>query len=144
MSQKQRSREDGAVAVMTALMVLLMLSVGAIAIDLGNAFTRKRDTQSQADFATLAGAGIDGGLPAASTTTSATDPAIVAAARYLYENQPQNDSTAARRSAAELASDLVDHDRANGEAYYGDFGSDNPMSPWTGVLAQARSPVHGT
>ena len=77
MSQKQRSREDGAVAVMTALMVLLMLSVGAIAIDLGNAFTRKRDTQSQADFATLAGAGIDGGLPAASTTTSATDPAVV-------------------------------------------------------------------
>ena len=135
MSQKQRSREDGAVAVMTALMVLLMLSVGAIAIDLGNAFTRKRDTQSQADFATLAGAGVDLGLPAASTTTSATDPAIVAAAKYLYENQPQNDSTAARRSAAELASDLVDHDRANGEAYYGDFGSANPMSPWTGVLA---------
>src|SRR6476659_9037228 len=114
---------------MTALMVLLMLSIGALAVDLGNAMTRKRDTQSQADFATLAGAGIDGGLPAASTSTSATDPAIVAAANYLYKNQPQNDSTTARRTAAQLASDLVDHNRANGEAYYGDFGSANPMSP---------------
>src|SRR4029078_4877097 len=38
-------------------------------------------------------------------------------------------------SAAELATDLVDHNRANGEAYYGDFGSANPMSPWTGGLA---------
>ena len=101
MSQKQTSREDGAVAVMTALMVLLMLSVGALAVDLGNAMTRKRDTQSQADFATLAGAGIDNGLPAASTSTSATDPAIEAAASYLYKNQPQNDSTAARRTALE-------------------------------------------
>src|SRR6476659_3324858 len=112
---------------MTALMVLLMLSIGALAVDLGNAMTRKRDTQSQADFATLAGVGIDNGLPAASTSTSATDPAIVAAASYLYKNQPQNDSTAARRTALELASDLVDHNRANGEAYYGDFGC--PASP---------------
>ena len=135
MSQKQKSRKDGAVAVMTALMVLLMLSIGALAVDLGNAMTRKRDTQSQADFATLAGAGVDLGLPNASTSTSATDPAIKAAASYLYKNQPQNDLTAARRTALELASDLVDHNRANGEAYYGDFGSANPVSPWTGVLA---------
>ena len=129
---RRRLDESGATAVLVALMATVLLSVGALAIDLGNAFVRQRDTQSQADFATLAGVPA---LPATTTTTSATDPAIIAAAAYLYRNQPQNDSGTPRRTQAQLASDLVDQDRSNGEAYYGDFGSISPTGNWSAALA---------
>ncbi|MEP6817224.1 MAG: Tad domain-containing protein [Marmoricola sp.] len=144
MSSRARG-ESGAVAILTALVAVVLMSIAALAIDLGNAMVHKRDTQSQADFSALAGAGgtdpnlTNAGLPAASTTTSATDDSIVAAANYLYRNQPQNDSSAPRRTATQLAADLVDHDRSNGEAYYGDFGDPGAISAldnsWTGVLA---------
>jgi len=45
--------QHGAIAVMAAFFVVLMLSVGALAVDLGNAYQRKRELQSQADLAAL-------------------------------------------------------------------------------------------
>lgn len=48
---KARRGEHGAVAVMFALMVVLLMTVAALGTDLGNAWARKTDTQNQADFA---------------------------------------------------------------------------------------------
>ena len=53
----ERHRESGAVAVMTAvLMAFVLLPMGALAVDLGNAWARKRAIQNVADLAALAGA----------------------------------------------------------------------------------------
>ncbi len=41
----------GAVAVMSVILMSLLLIIGALAVDLGNAWARKRDMQTQADVA---------------------------------------------------------------------------------------------
>ncbi len=57
MSLRLKAGNDkGAIAVMSALLVVLLLSVGALAVDLGNAWERKRQAQTSADLAALAGA----------------------------------------------------------------------------------------
>ncbi len=54
-------REDrGAIAVITAILALVLMAFGAIAVDLGNAWARKRAVQTTADLAALAGGS---GLP---------------------------------------------------------------------------------
>lgn len=50
------NRESGAVAVLFALLAVVVIGAGALAVDLGNAFARKRISQTQADLAALAGA----------------------------------------------------------------------------------------
>ncbi len=47
--------EGGVVAVLVAIMALLLLSVSALAVDMGNAYARERQVQSQVDLAALAG-----------------------------------------------------------------------------------------
>ncbi len=88
-AMRRRSDENGAVVVVVALMVVVIFAIAALAVDLGNAFTRLRDVQSQADFSALAG-GAD--LPALGASPIASDPAIQKAAEYLYLNQPQDDN----------------------------------------------------
>ena len=46
--------EQGAVAIMMAILAALLLITGALAVDLGNAWARKRDMQTQVDVALLA------------------------------------------------------------------------------------------
>jgi hypothetical protein len=115
--------EAGAIAVMAGLMSVMLLSVSAIAVDLGNAYVRKGDVQSQADLAALAGAA-GNNLPAPVTThicpngdprPEATDKAVVDVADYLNKNAPQNDAA----STAVTPAELVDCNRANGEVIYG-------------------------
>jgi hypothetical protein len=48
--------ESGAVAVLVTILAVVLIGVGALAVDLGNAFARKRVSQTQADLAALAGA----------------------------------------------------------------------------------------
>lgn len=52
----RRTREDGAIAVMTAILMVVLMGAGALAVDLGNAWARKRAIQNSADLAALAGA----------------------------------------------------------------------------------------
>ena len=62
---------------MAAILAVVLIGFTAFAVDLGNAMARKRMTQTQADFAALAGAGL---LPDA-------DAAIDKAIDYLFENE---------------------------------------------------------
>lgn len=104
-----RHRSDrGAIAVIFAICAVLLFSVAALGVDLGNAFNRKRQTQTQADFAALAGASDLG----EGNTKTPGDPAVVAVADYLNANQPQYDATV---TPSITADQLVDGDNTNGE-----------------------------
>jgi hypothetical protein len=68
MTFRKPDGDAGAVAVIVALTTVLLFSVGALAIDIGNGYARKRASQTTADLAALAGAaqlGVDGGVAAA-------------------------------------------------------------------------------
>lgn len=56
----RRTDDQGAVAVIVAIAALMLMALGAVAVDLGNAWARKRTVQTSADLAALAGAA---GLP---------------------------------------------------------------------------------
>lgn len=80
---RQRRRDDsGAIAVMTSFLVVVLCSIAALGVDLGNAMNRRQLTQNSADFAALAGAN---GLPATDATT------VQKVADYLNSNQPAGD-----------------------------------------------------
>ena len=72
-------------AIVVALSALMLMAFGALAVDLGNAWARKRAIQTSADLAALAGAG---GLP---STLDARRVAI----DYLRRNPVQGASLAA-------------------------------------------------
>jgi hypothetical protein len=118
MTKRTRS-ERGAVAIVATISLLMLFSCAAVAVDLGNAFARKRDLQSQADFAALAGGdGLGEG-----NSYVAGDPAVVAVADYLNQNMPQNDAGAFTVSPSDLIDDsdhIPDGDtaEANGEVYF--------------------------
>ena len=48
--------ERGVYALLTAILAILLMSIAAMAVDIGNAVARKSDVQGQADFGALAGA----------------------------------------------------------------------------------------
>src|SRR5688500_1112073 len=105
-TRRSSQPESGAVAIVVAICALMLFAVAAIVVDLGNGFVRKRDVQSQADFAALAG-GVE--LPAGASP-SASDPEVLAARDYLNHNQPQDDDGNACVLAQNCvtADDLVD------------------------------------
>ena len=126
----RRRNQDGAIAVFVALVAVLLLSVAALTVDLGQAYVAKRAIQKQADFAALAGAQGDN-LPmtaagvACSITAPdsyggiaarATDQAVIDTAAYLSTRAGAGDVT---------ASQLVDCRLSNGEAAYGMFVRDD-------------------
>lgn len=98
MLNRTRDNDTGAVAVVVAICATLLLGVGALAVDLGNAFARKRATQTDADFAALAGGAH---LPDASA-------AFDAAYDYLQRNLPGGGAMPAEAV-------LADGDVTNGE-----------------------------
>jgi len=121
MFMRRRRGEDGAIAILVALLAVLLLSLAAMGVDIGNQVTRKADTQNQADFAALAagqqmtGPGVVGTTPA---------PAIVAAARAeLNANQPEDDSAACwRNHNCVTTAALTDGSLNNGEVRYTTLG----------------------
>lgn len=120
--------EEGAVAILAAIIAIVLMGIAALAVDLGNAMDRKQRVQTQADAAALAG-GVE--LPAPSTTPGATDPEVLAVARYLIRNDVMDDSTGTRRlstmTESELATKLVSGNAVDlaeyGRVYYGRFVS---------------------
>src|SRR5262245_18891125 len=83
--------ERGAVAIIMALVSIVLFSIAALTVDLGNAFARRTDTQTQADFGALAA----GRLQTSTATAGMTiPPAMVAAVRdAMNNNQPQDDKS---------------------------------------------------
>ena len=87
-------------AVIVALCAVMLFSVAALCVDLGNAFSRKRGLQSQADFAAFAAVKGGANLPAATTTPLASQDAVIQAAAYLNRNLPQDDAVGPRTCEA--------------------------------------------
>jgi len=104
--------ERGAVAVMTGILVVLLVSVAALGVDLGNAMNRKQVTQNSSDFAALAGAN---GLPSTAT------PTVQLVADYLNTNATSSDGAAECNDddgALITAAMLQDGDNTNGEVTF--------------------------
>ncbi len=118
-----RRGESGAAAILALMVALLCFTFAALAVDLGNAVSRKGSTQAQADFAALAGA------PFIPGTKVATDPAVLAVARYLVFNRPTDDNDSGHygtprwpTNVNSMAANLVDNSLSNGEVNFATTG----------------------
>lgn len=124
MSVRRGARDErGAVAILFALMAVLLLSVAALATDIGNAVARRTATQTQADFAALAAVTKLDGPTVTGATPSAT---VVATVRdSLNANQPQDDARSCWRTSPPscvTSAHLTDGSLANGEVRFTDVG----------------------
>ena len=121
--------ERGAVAILAVILMSLLLIVGALAADMGNAWARKRDMQTQADVAAISAAnwGKDADLWPAET--SAEQAAITQeAARYIME---ENNSAIAmtETTVGGVAAALTDGNAANGDIEFLDGGERMRLVP---------------
>lgn len=121
----RRRDERGAIAIMYATMVIMLLTVAALGIDLGNAVSRKTDTQNQADFAAF---DVGQKYPlriATSEALSASSPIVTDVAASLNNNQPQDDDSPCWRdepATCVTPAQLVNSDLTDGEVRYADGG----------------------
>ena len=123
MSLSRRREERGAIAILFALMAVLLLTVAALATDIGNAVARRTATQTQADFAALAAVTKLDGPTVTGATPSATVVDIVRDS--LNANQPQDDSSGCWRTSPPscvTSSQLTDGNLTNGEVRFTDLG----------------------
>ena len=110
----RRRDERGAAAVITAFMCIVLFSIAALSVDLGNAFARRTDTQTQADYGALAAAR----LQTETAKSGMTIPtAMVDAVRdAMNANQPQDDSgTCWTAKTCVTSAQLTDGNLLNGE-----------------------------
>lgn len=107
--------ERGAVAMVVAIASLLILSLAALGVDLGNAYARDRDIQTQADLAALA-ASIE--LPRTSTSEAAIKAALQ---DYASKNFIQGQD--------EPAWNFNDGDRTNGWVEFPDDDTVRVIAP---------------
>lgn len=108
----RRRPDRGAIALMTALLAVVLVSVAALGVDLGNAMNRKQLTQNNSDYAALAGAN---GLPSTAT------PTVQFVADYLNKNVTNTDGTTDCNTDAGspvTAAMLTDNVWANGEVRF--------------------------
>ncbi len=92
------SADEGAVAVLVAILTIVLFAAAAVAVDLGQAFQRRRATQTTADLAALAGAQ---DLPNAQQ-------ACRLAVRYLLDNPPDGDGFSVTESMCTPGGDTPD------------------------------------
>jgi len=91
---RRRGYEDGAIAIMTPFVLILMIAMLGMALDLSRGYNRKIELQNLADAVALAAAGALDGTPAG------IDRAVTAAAQasgynYSYNTEPISWSSAA-------------------------------------------------
>ena len=124
-----RRRDDrGATAVIVAVMAVLLFSVAAVAVDLGNAWARKRDVQKQVDISALSAGYL---LP----QTNANKTAIAAeVATYLNQNRAAGQPVVS-------ASELIDSVMGNGEVEFLD-GSGDPCVTGCTEMRVTAPPAH--
>ena len=149
LNRPNRHHERGATAILFAIFATLFFTVAALGVDLGNAMTRKRDVQTQADLAALAGGGE---LPTEGLTPTPVDDEVRAVAAYLIKNRVYDDTgsltiptfsatdTADERDAKidALATKLVSTNPADvekyGHVYYGSFDASGTFIPSKNML----------
>ncbi len=107
----RRRPDRGAIAIMTALLAVVLVSIAALGVDLGNAMNRKQLTQNNSDYAALAGAN---GLPSTAT------PTVQLVADYLNKNVANTDGTTDcnTNTGAVTAAMLTDNVWTNGEVRF--------------------------
>jgi Flp pilus assembly protein TadG len=124
----RRRDERGAVAVMFALLAVVLMSIAALGVDLGNAWAQKRQVQEGSDLATEAGAGIKGAnLPATAAKVCtygnagalATDQSVKDIATYLANQAYPSGGAGYSAMLASLPGQLTDCNMNNGEVVYG-------------------------
>ena len=110
----RRRDEGGAVAIITAMMCVVLFTIAALSVDLGNAFARRTDTQTQADYGALAAARLQTETAKAGMTIPTT---MVDAVRdAMNVNQPQDDSgTCWTTKTCVTSAQLIDGNLVNGE-----------------------------
>jgi hypothetical protein len=99
---------------MTAMACIVIFAIAALSVDLGNAFARRTDTQSQADYGALAA----GRLQTETAKSGMTiPPAMVNAVRdAMNANQPQDDKSLCWTTKTCVTSaQLTDGSLVNGE-----------------------------
>ena len=126
----RRHDDRGAAAVLFALLSVLLLSIAALGVDLGNAWATKRQVTAGGDLAVEAGAGPKGAnMPNAGGVTSCTygaagatasSQAVKDVAAYLAaQAYPAKTGTGYSSLLANLPSQLTDCSMLNGEVVYG-------------------------
>lgn len=127
---KQRHDDDGAVAILVAVLAVVLLGCAAISVDLGSAWARKRDAQTQADVSTISAANWarDAGvMPADQPTEKAAVRTKVAEYMLKSDNVITGQASV---SQATLATRLGNGDTADGEVVFAaDGGSFEVMTP---------------
>jgi Flp pilus assembly protein TadG len=113
----RRGNENGAIAIMSALLVIVLFSLAALTVDLGNAFARRTDTQTQADYGALAAAAQQKETAKKNMTiTTAMKDAVATA---MNNNQPQDDKSKCwTTKTCVTAAQLTDGNLLNGEIRY--------------------------
>lgn len=113
----RRRDEKGAVAIITAMMCVLLFTIAALSVDLGNAFARRTDTQTQADYGALAAARLQTQSAKAGMTIST---AMADAVRdAMNNNQPQDDTgTCDATKTCVTSAQLTDGNLLNGEVRF--------------------------
>lgn len=113
-----RRRDDrGAAAIMTAFACMALFGIAALSVDLGNAFARRTDNQSQADTGALAAAQHQRETARAGMTISTA--MVNAVVTAMNNNQPQDDaSTCWTTKTCVTAAQLTDTKLDNGEIRY--------------------------
>lgn len=143
MSHLRRTRTDetGAIAILFALTVVLMFLIGALAVDLGNMYQRKAETQSQADLAALSAApalGCPTTGPCGTVTTRHQN-AVDKVRDYLKSNTKLGQSGGLASLTSTM---LTDGDLSNGEVTFPSDYSMKVVTPSARVnftLAEAGS-----
>jgi hypothetical protein len=142
MNRWQRN-DRGAVAVMFGLCAVMLLSMCALGVDLGQAWAQKRQIQEGSDMATLAGAGIKGAdLPAPTAGKSCsygqgalfTDPSATDVARYIASKAYTPTLAPAAvptGTVTAMAKQLTDCNVGNGEIFYGQPSYNKVTKTWS-------------
>jgi Flp pilus assembly protein TadG len=115
--QARRRDEGGSVAILTAFMCVVLFGVAALSVDLGNAFARRTDTQTQADYGALAA----GRLQTETAKASMTIPTemVDAVRNAMNANQPQDDAgNCWTTQSCVTSAQLIDGNLVNGEVRF--------------------------
>jgi hypothetical protein len=112
--RSRRGDERGAMAIMSAFLCIVLFGIAALTVDLGNAFARRTDTQTQADYGAFAAARMQTETARAGMTISAGMADAVRDA--MNANQPQDDAGTCWTSKTCVTSgQLTDTNLENGE-----------------------------
>lgn len=141
------AREDGAVAIIVALVIAVLFAIGGVALDLGHLFVNKTELQNAADACALAAAGQLTCDPAAQTGCGATgQPACAPCPASFLADAEAAGMFVARRNTSDFqkkavtieANDILFHTEIGpNESYLSRAAGANPNSKFVRCVARS-------